>query len=49
MEGLFGDNTASEAHSADLSEDDFKAAATTGAAADPFTAHTATGWDVTNL
>ena len=49
MKGLFGDDSASEAHSADLSASDFQAAATTGAAADPFTAHTATGWDVTNL
>ena len=49
MKGLFGDDSASEAHSADLSADDFYPAATTGAAVAPFTAHTAPGWDVTNL
>ena len=41
MKGSFGTDSASEEHSADLSEDDFQVAATTGAAADPFTAHAA--------
>ena len=45
MKGSFG----TKDHSANLSDGAFEAAATTGAAADPFTAHIATAWDVTNL